>query len=159
MKSVGFLLTLLVAVQLLNCVQLFVAPWTAACQASLSFTVSQPLLKLKFIQLMKPPNHIILCHSLPLLPSNFPSMRVFSNDLVLRIMWPKHWSFSISPSSEYSGLISYRIDWFHLLIVQGTLKNLLHQPQFESISSSVLSLTPSLTPPLRGAPSHHLDGI
>ena len=153
----GFLLTRLVVVQLLSCVQLFVTPWTAACQASLSFTVSQHLLKLMSIESMMPPNHLILCHSLLLLPSIFPSIRVFSNELALCIRWPRHWTFSISPSSEYSGLISYRIDWFHLLDVQGTLKNLLQHHSLKV--SSVLSLTPSLTPSLRGTPSHHLDGL
>ena len=156
-QSMGFLLTRLVVVQLLSCVQLFVTPWTAACQASLSFTVSQHLLKLMSIKLMMPPNHLVLCHSLLLLPSIFPSIRVFSNELALCIRWPRHWTFGISPSSEYSGLISCRIDWFHLLAVQGTLKNLLQHHSLKV--SSALGLTPSPTPPLRGTPSHHLDGL
>ena len=97
---------------------------TAACQASLSITNSQSLLKLKSIELMMPSNYLILCHLLLLLPSIFPG-RVFSNEPVLCIRWPKYWSFSISPSNEYSGLISFRIHWFDLLAVQGTLKSLL----------------------------------
>ena len=97
-------------------------PWTAAHQTSLSITNSQSLLKLMPIELMMPSNHLILCHPLLLLPSIFPSIRVFSNELALLIRWPKYWSFS---SNEYSGLISFRTDWFDLLAVQGTLKSLL----------------------------------
>ena len=102
-------------------------PWTAAHQASLSITNSQSLLKLMSIELVMPSNDLILCHSLPLPPSIFPSIRVLSNESVLRIRWPKYWSFSfsISPSSEYSGLISFRIDWLDLLAVQGTFKSFL----------------------------------
>ena len=102
-------------------------PWTAAHQASLSLTSSQSLLKFMSIESVMPSNHLILCHPLLLLPSIFPSIRVFSNELVLLIRWPKYWSFSfnISPSSEYSGLISFRIDLLDLLAVQGTLKCLL----------------------------------
>ena len=102
--------------------------WTAAYQASLSITNSQNLLKLMSIELVMPSNHLILCLPL-LLPSIFPSIRVFSNESVLHIRWPKYWSFSfsISPSNEYLGLISFRIDWFDLLVVQGTLKSLLQQ--------------------------------
>ena len=116
------------SVQSLGHVQLFVTPWTAACQASLSITSSQSLLKLMSIELVMPSNHLILCHPLLLLPSIFPSTRVFSNEPVLRIRWPKYWSFgfSISPSSEYSGLISFRIHWFDLFAVQQTRKCLLH---------------------------------
>ena len=101
-------------------------PWTATCQASLSFTVSWSLLKLMSIKSVIPSNHLILCHPLHLLPSIFPSIRVFSNELALPIRWPKYWSFSfsISPSSEYLGLISFRMDWLDLLVVQGTLKSL-----------------------------------
>ena len=113
------------SVQSLSCVQLFATPWTTAHQASLSITNSQSLPKLISIELVIPSNHLILCHPLLLLPSIFPSMRVFSNELVLHIMWPKYWSFSISPSNEYSGLISFRIDWFDLLAVQGSFKSLL----------------------------------
>ena len=113
------------SVQLLSRVQLFVTPWTAAWQASLSVN-SQSLLKLTSVELVMPSNHLILCRHL-LLPSLFPSIRVFSNESVLCIRWPKFWrlSFSISPSNEYSGLISLRMDWFDLLAVQGTLKSLL----------------------------------
>ena len=105
----------------------FVTTWTAACQASLSITNSQSLLKLMFIESVMPSNHLILCHPLLLPPSIFPSIRVFSNESVLHIRWPKYWSFSfrISPSNEYPGLISFRIDWLDLLAVQGTLKSLL----------------------------------
>ena len=115
------------AFQLLSRVRLFATPWTAACQASLSITNSGSLLKLMSIESVMPSNHLILGHPLLLLPSIFLSIRVFSNDLALRIRWPKYWSFSfsISPSNEYSGLISFRIDWFDLPVVQGTLKSLL----------------------------------
>ena len=118
---------LVVAAQSLSCVGLFMTPWTAACQASLSSTISQSLLKLISIELVIPSNHLILCLSLLLLPSIFPSIMVFSNELALRIKWPKYWSFSfsISLSNEYSGLISFRIDWLDLLAVQGTTKSLL----------------------------------
>ena len=114
-------------VQLLSCAQLFVTPWTAVCLASLSFTTSQSLLKLMSIESVMPSNHVILCHPLLLLPSVFPSIRVFSNESALCIKWLKHWSFSfsISTSSEYSGLLSFKIDWFDLLAVQGSLKSLL----------------------------------
>ena len=110
----------------LSRVRLFVTPWAAACQASLSFTSSQRLLRLMSIESVMPSNHLILCRPL-LLPSIFPRIRVFSNESVLHIRWPKYWSFSfsISPSIEYSGLISFRMDWFHLFLVQGTLKGLL----------------------------------
>ena len=102
-------------------------PWTAAHQASLSVTNSRSLLKLMSIEWVMPSNHLILCRSLLLLPSIFPSIRVFSSESVLRIRWPKYWSFSVSPSNEYSGLISFRIDLIDLLAVQGTLKSLLQQ--------------------------------
>ena len=117
-----------------------VTPRTAARQASLSFTISQSLLRLMSIQSMMPSNHLILCHPLLFLPSIFPSIRVFSNESVLCIRWPKYWSFSfsISPSNEYSGLISYRIDWFDLLAVQGTLKSLL---QHHNSKASILQLS------------------
>ena len=114
------------SVQLLSGIQLFVTPWTAACQASLSITNSWSLLKLMSIKSVMPSNHLILC--LPLLPpSIFPSIRVFSNESVLLIRWRKYWhfSFNISPSSEYSGLIFFRMDWLDLLAAQGTLKSLL----------------------------------
>ena len=111
------------SVQSLSCVLLFVTPWTAAHQASLSITNSWSLLKLMSIMSVRPSHHLILCHPLLLPPSIFPSTRVFSNESVLRIRWPKYWnfSFSISPSNEYSGLASFRIDWLDLLAVQGTL--------------------------------------
>jgi len=122
-----------VAVQLLSCIQLFVTPWTAAHQASLSFTISWSLLKLMSIELVMASNHLILCCPLLLLPSIFPSIRVSSNESTLRIRWPKYWSFNfpVSPSSDYSGLFTCRIDWFNLLAVQGTLKSLLqhHSPK------------------------------
>ena len=111
------------SVQSLSCVQLFATPWTAAHQASLSLTNSQSLLKLMSIKSVMPFNHLILCRPLRLLPSILPSTRVFSSESILSIRWPKYCSFSISPSSEYSGLISCRMDWLDLLAVQGTLKS------------------------------------
>ena len=121
----------------LSCVQLFATPWTATCQASLSITNSWNLLKLISIESVMPFKPLILCHPLLLLPSIFPSIRVFSNESVLGIWWPQYWSFSfsLSPSNEYSGLISFRIDWFDLLAVQGTLKSLL---QHHSSKASIL---------------------
>ena len=115
------------SVQSLSCVQLFATPWTAACQASLSITNSWSLLKLMSIELVMPSNHPILCGPLLLLPSTFPSIRVFSNESVLYIRWPKYWSFtfSIGHSNEYTALISFRRDWLNLLTVQETLKSLL----------------------------------
>ena len=112
-----------VIAQLHSRVSLFATPWTAAHQASLSFSISQSLLKLMSIELMMPSNHLILCHPLLLLPSIFPSIRVFSDESVLHIRWPQYWSFSfnISPSSGYSGLISFRMDWLDLIAVQGSL--------------------------------------
>ena len=123
------------SVQSLSCVRLFATPWTAACQASLSITNSQSLLKLMSIELVMPSNHLILCHPLLLPPSIFPSIRVFSNESVLCIRWPKYWSFSsnISPSNEHSGLISFRVDWCDLLAVQGTLKSLFQHSSKASI--------------------------
>ena len=111
-------------------------PWTVAYQTSLSIANTQHLLKLISIELVMPSNHLILCHLLLLLPSIFPSIRVFSNESVLCIRWPKYWSFSfnISPSNEYSGLISFRMDWLDLLAIQGTLKSLL---QHHSSNTSV----------------------
>ena len=116
-------------------VSFFVTPWTAACQASLSFTISQSLCKLMSTESVMLSNHLILCHPLFLMPSVFSSIRVFSNELALHIQWPKYWSFSfsISPSNEYSGLIFFRIDWFDLLAVQGTLESLL---QHHSLKAS-----------------------
>ena len=117
--------------------QLCLTPWTAARQASLSFTISLSLLKLMSIESVMPSNHLILCRPLLPLPSIFPSIRVFSNESALRIGWPKYWSFScnISPSNEYSGLISFKVDWLDLLAVQGTLKSLL---QHHSSKASIL---------------------
>ena len=125
------------SVQLLNRVPLFATPWTAARRFSLSITISQTLLKVMSIELVMPSSHLILCHPLLLLPSIFPSIRVFSSESALHIRWPKDWSFSfsISPSSEYSGLISFRIDWLNLLAVQGTVKHLL---QHHSSKASIL---------------------
>ena len=121
-----------IAAQCLSCVQLFETPKTAACQASLSFTISWSLLKLMSIEFVRPSNHLILCHPLLLLPSIFPSIRVFPSESVLHIRWSKYrsFNFSISPSNEYSGLISFGTDWFDCVAVQGTLKNLLqhHNP-------------------------------
>ena len=110
-------------------------PWTATHQASLSFTNSQSLLKLMSIKSVMPSNHLILCRPLLLLPSVLPRITVFSNELVLHIRWPKYWSFScsISPSNEYSGLISFRMDWLDLLVVQGTLKSLLQHHRSKAL--------------------------
>ena len=126
-----------VVIQLLRCVRLFATPCTAALQASLAFTISWSLLKLMSIALVMPSNHLISCCPLLLLPSVFPSIRVFSNESALCTRWPKYWSFrfSIGPSKEYSGLISFRIDWSDLLAVQGTLKSL---HQHHSSKASIL---------------------
>ena len=134
---VNLLYLFVVAVQSLSCVQLFVTQWTVASQASLSFTISGTSLKLMLTESVMPSNHLILCNPLHLLPSIFPSIRVFSNESVLCIRCPKYWSFSfsISPSDEYSGLISFRIDWLDFLVVQGTLKSLL---QHHSSKASIL---------------------
>ena len=123
------------SVQLLSRVQLFATPWMAACQASLSITNSRSLLKLMSIQMVMPSNQLILCRPLLLQPSIFPRNRFFSNESVLCTRLPKYWSFSfnISPSNEYSGLISFRMDWLDLLAVQGTLKSLL---QLHSLKAS-----------------------
>ena len=125
------------SVQSLSRVRPFATPWTAACQVSLSITSSQSLLKLMSIVSVNPSNHLNLCPPLCFLPSVFPSIRVFSNESVLRIRWPTYWSFSfsISPSNEYSGLISFRMDWLDLLVLQGTLKSLL---QHHSSKASIL---------------------
>ena len=128
---------LISSVQSLSCVQLFATPWTVTCQASLSINNSQSLLKLTTIKSMIPSNHLILCHPLLLLPSIFLSIRVFSNESVLPNRWPKYrsFSFNISPSNQYSGLISFRMDWLDLLAVQGTLKSLL---QHHSSKASII---------------------
>ena len=146
------------SLQSLSRVQLFATPWTAACQASLSIISSRSLLKLTSIESVMPSSHLILYCPLLLLPSIFPSIRVFSSLSVLRIRWLKYWSFSfnISPSNE--GLISFRMDWLDLLAVQRTLKSLL-TPQFKSINSSVLSFlySPTLTSIHDHWKNHSLD--
>ena len=133
----------------LSCVPLLMTQWTGACLSSLSITNSWSLLKLMSIDSVMPSNHLILCRPLLFLPSIVPSIMVFSNESVLSLRWPKCWSFSfsVSISNKYSGLISFRIDWFDLLAVQRTLKSLLKTPQFKSISSSALSFHygPTLT--------------
>ena len=128
------------SVQSLSRVWLFATTWTAACQASLSITNSWSLPKPMCIESVMPPNHLILCHPLLLLPSIFPSIRVFSNESALHIRWPKYWSFSFStsPSNEHPGLISFRMDWLDLLAVQGTLKSLL---QHHCSKASILQLS------------------
>ena len=125
------------SVQSLSYVRLFATPWTAAHQASLSKTNSRSLLKLMSFESVMPSNHLILCHSLLLSPSIFPSIRVFSNESALHMRWPKYWSFSlnISPSNKHPGVISFRMDWLDLLAVQGTLKSLL---QYHSLKASIL---------------------
>ena len=134
------------SVQLLSHVRLFVTPWTAACQASLSITYSQSLIKLMSIESVIPSNHLILCHPLFLLFSIYLSIRIFSNESALGIRWPKDWRFSINPFNEYSGLISFRIDWFDLLAVLGTLRRLLQHHSSKSINSLALSF--HYSPPL-----------
>ena len=133
------------SVQSLHHVQLFATPWTAAHQASLSITNSRSLLKLMSIKSVMPSSHLIFCHPLLLLPSIPPSIRVFSNESVLHIRWPKYWSFSfsLSPSKEDSGLISFRIDWLDLLAVQGTLRSLL---QHQNSKASILWCSTILLP-------------
>ena len=135
------------SVPLLSHVWLFATPWTAAHQASLFITNSRSLLKLMFAELVMPSNHLILCRPLLLLPSIFPSIRVFSNESVLHIRWTKFWSFrfSISPSNEYSGLISFRIDWFDLLAVQKTLKNFLQHHSSKALILQNFLYGPNLT--------------
>ena len=130
----------------LSCVRLYATPWTAAGEASLSITNSRSLLKLMSIESVMPSNHLILCSPLLLPPAIFPSMSIFSNESVLHIKWPKYWSFSfnISPSKEYSGLIFFRMDLLDLLAVQGILKSS-PTPQFKSTSSSALSFLYSPT--------------
>ena len=143
-----------------HCFQLFATPLNAALQASLSITNSRSLLKLMCIKLVMPSNRLILCRPLLLLPSIFPSIRVFPNESVLRIRWPKYgrFSFSISPSNEYSVLISFRIHWFDLLVIQGTLKSLFRHHSSTTISA-LLSTPKALTKPWRilkdmGIPDH-----
>ena len=147
------------SVQALSHAQLFATPWTAAHQASLSITDSWSLLKLMSIGLVMPSNQLILCHPL-LVPTIFPSIRDFSSESVLHIRWPKYWSFSfsISPSNEYSGLISFRTDRLDLLAVQGTQESS-PTPQFKSINSSTLSFlySPTLSPIHDHWKNHSLD--
>ena len=158
----------------LSCVQLFATPWTAAHQASLSFSISQSLLKLMSVESVVPSNHLILCHLLLLVASIFSIIKVFSNELALHIRWPKYWSCSISPSNEYSGLISFRIDWFDLAI-QKILKSLLQHHrskvsifwcsaffmvqlsilEFSSVTQSCLTLCDSMNRSTPGLPVHH----
>ena len=137
------------SVQSLSHVRIFATPWSSAGQASLSIANSQSMLKLMSIELVMPSSHLILCRPLLLPPSIFPSIRVFSNESVLRMRWPKYWnfSFSISSSNEHSGLISFKMDWLDLLAVQGTLKEPSPTPQFTRIHSLVLSFlySPTLT--------------
>ena len=137
------------SVQLLSPVQLFVTPWTTGRQISLSITNSWSLLKLMSIESVMPSNHLIFCRPLLLTPSIFPNIRVFSNGSVLHMKWPKYWSFSfsISSSNEYSGLIPFRIDWLDLLTVQGTLKSLLqhHSSKASILRCSALFYGPTLT--------------
>ena len=148
------------SVQSFSRVWFFVTPWTAACQASLSITNSQSLLKLMTIKLMMPSNHLFLSCPFLFLPSVFPSIRVFSKESVLHIRWPKYWSFSfrISPSNGHSGLISFRSDWFELLDVQGTLKSLQHHSSKASILwCSVFFIVP-LSHPYMTTVKTWLDG-
>jgi len=148
------------SVQSLSHVQLFATPWTAAHQASLSITNSRSPPKPMSIESEMPSNHLILCRPLLLLPSIFPSLRVFSSELALRIRWPKYWSFSfnMSPSNEYPGLISFRMDWLDLLAVQGTQESS-PIPQFKSINSLALNFlySPTLTSIHDHWKNHSLD--
>ena len=149
------------SVQLLSRVRLFATPWIAARQVSLSITNSQSLLKLMSIELVMPSSHLILCHPLLLLPPIPPSIRVFSSGSTLRMRWPKYWSFSfsISPSKEHPGLISFRMDWLDLLAVQGDSQESSPAPQFKSINSSALSFlhSPTLTSIHDHWKNHSLD--
>ena len=139
-----------VVVQLLSHVWLFVTPWTAACQASLSFSIYWSLLRLMSTESVMPSNHLILCHPLLLLPSVFPSIRVISNESAVHIKWPKYWSFSfsISPSNKYSGLISFRVDWFDLLAVQGTLSSVLQHQSWKALILNLSLFTDRVWPPI-----------
>ena len=138
---ISHIMLYLTSVQSLSHIQLFATPWTATCQASLSITNSQSLLKLMLIELVMPSNHLILCHPLLLPPSIFPSITVFSNESALCIRWPKYWSFSfnISPSNEQRELISFRMDWLDLFAVQRDSQESSPTPQFKSINSLRLS--------------------
>ena len=164
LKKNEFQTPVAVVVHSLSRVQLFVPPWTAACQASL-FTISQSLLKLMSIESAIPSNHLFLCRPPLLLPSVFSRIRVFTDESALCIRWPKYWSFSftISPSNEYSGVISFRIGWFYLLAVQGNKDSQESSPtaQFKSVNSSVLSLLygPNLTSIQDSWKNHSFDYI
>ena len=151
-----------IVVQLLSCVRLFAAPRTAACRASLSFTISWSLLKLMFIELTMPSNHLILCRPLLFLRSIFPKIRVFFNEPVLHIRWQKYWGFfSISPSNEYSGLISFRIDWLNLSALQGTFKSLLqhHSSKASILQCSVFFMVQFAHPHMAGAINQELTDV
>ena len=148
------------SVQLLSCIQLFGTPWTTVCQASLPITNSQCLPKLMSIELVMPSSHLILCHPLLLMHPIPPSIRVFSSESTLHTGWPKYWSFSfsISPASEHTGLISFRMDWLDLLAVQGTLKDLLQHHssvQFSSVAQLCLTLCDPMNRSMPGLPAHH----
>ena len=149
------------SVQLLSHILIIAIPWTVARQASLSITTSWSSLRLMSIESVMPSNHLILCHPLLLPPSIFPSIRIFSNESALHIRWPKYWTFSfnISPSNEYSGLISFRMDWFDLLAVPGTRQESPPTPQFKSINSLALSFlhSPTLTSIHGHWKNHSLD--
>ena len=152
------------SIQLFSCVRLFVTPWTAARQDSLSITIPWRLLKLitefdGHIKSVMPSNHLILCCLLLLLPSIFPSNRVFSSESALHIRWPKYWSFSISPSNKYSGLISFRMDWFDLLAVRGTLKSLLqhHNSKASILQHSAFFMVRLSHPYMTTGKSHSFD--
>ena len=153
----SFSSVVVVVVALFSCVQFFATPWTAVHQASLSFAISQTWLKFMSIESVMPSNHLILCHFLLLLPSIFLSVRVFSSESALQIRWPKYWSFSfsISRSNDYSGLISFRMDWLDLLAVQGTLKSLLWH---HSSKASVLQCSAHIHTWLLEKPQLWLDG-
>ena len=142
-------------------VQLLETPWAAACQVSLSITNSLSLLKLMFIELVMPSNHLIPCHPLLLPPTIFPSIKVFSNESVPHVRWPKYWSlsFSISPSNEYSRLISFRMDWLDLLAVQGTLKSLLqhHSSKATILRCSAFFIVQLSHPYMNTGKNHRLD--
>ena len=147
------------SVQSLSHVRLFATPWTAARQASLSITNSQSLPRLMSIESVMLSNHLIFCHPLLLLPSIFPSIRVFSHESALCIRWPKYWSvsFNISPSNEHSGLISFRMDWFGLLAVQGALKSLLQHHSSKASSALSFLYSPTLTSLHDHWKNHSLD--
>ena len=158
--NIALLFSRFSSVQSLTHVQLFATPWTAALQASLSITNSRSLLRLLSTELVMPSNHLTLCRPLLLLPSIFPSIRVFSNESALRIRRPKYWSFSfsISPSNEYSGLISFRMDWLDLLAVQGNLNSLLqHHSSKPSILWRSAFFIAQLSHPYRLLENHSLD--